>query len=123
MDNGRFVINTDAEGHRRTRGRDEPAAEGRPTVLMVGDSFVLSIAADDQEIFPWILAHEMPLNVVNLGVLGYGTDQELVSLEAYLETHAAVNVRDVIVFVATNDFTDVQVDYGYLGRNKPFFKD
>ena len=69
----------------------------------------MSTAADDHEAFPWILAHEMPLNVVNLGVLGYGTDQELVSLEAYLEAHPALNVRDVVVFVAANDFTDVQV--------------
>jgi hypothetical protein len=119
---GQFVISTDAEGHRLTRRPDEGAAKGSSTALIVGDSFIMSTAVDDHETFAWILAHEMDRNVVNLAVLGYGTDQELVSLEAYLEAHPAVDVRDVVVFVAANDFTDVQKRFQYLGRSKPCFQ-
>jgi hypothetical protein len=119
---GQFVINTDAEGHRLTRRRDEPAIEGKPTLLVLGDSFAQGIAVEDHETFPWILAHDLGLNVVNLGVLGYGTDQELVDLEAYLEAHPRLDVRDILVMVATNDFMDVQLDHHYLGRSKPHFR-
>ncbi len=121
-DGGQFVINTDAEGHRITRGADEPSAAGSPTVLIVGDSYAQSTGVEDREAFPWILAHEMPLNVVNLGVLGYGTEQELISLEAYLEAHPVLDVRDIVVFITANDFSDVQCNYHYLGRNKPRFR-
>jgi hypothetical protein len=115
-------MSTDALGHRLTRAIDEPPSENRPTVIVVGDSFAQSAGVDDRDAFPWIIAHDLPVNVVNLGVLGYGTDQELVSLEAYLEAHPAVNVRDVVVFVSHNDFFDVQIDYHYLARHKPRFQ-
>jgi hypothetical protein len=60
--------------------------------------------------------------VVNLGVLGYGTDQELVSLAAYLETHPALPIRDIVVLVFDNDFIDVQTSsHPALGRSKPRF--
>jgi hypothetical protein len=119
---GQFVINTDSEGHRCTRKRGDDAGAERPTVLLVGDSYVQSTGVEDDESFPWILAHETPLNVVNLGVLGYGTDQELVGLESYLDNHPTTNVRDVVVFVTANDFVDVQSDSHYLGRSKPRFE-
>jgi len=119
---GQYMMSTDAEGHRLTRPADAPAAASSPTVLVVGDSFVQGAAVDDAQAFPWILAHEMAVNVVNLGILGYGTDQELVSVQTYLEAHPDLDVRDVVVFVAPNDFTDVQVDYSYLGRSKPRFQ-
>ena len=119
---GQYTISTDAEGHRLTRGVDEPADATRPTVIVVGDSYVQCTAVNDSDAFPWILAHEMPVNVVNLAVLGYGTDQELVSLESYLEAHPNLGVRDVVVLVSANDFIDVQLDYHYLARSKPRFR-
>jgi len=118
---GRFVINTDSEGHRITRRASEPISANRPTIIVVGDSFVQSTGVDDAETFPWIVASEMPVNVVNLGVLGYGTDQELVNLDAYLQAHSTIDVRDVVVLVCTNDFMDVQTDFHYLARTKPRF--
>jgi hypothetical protein len=119
---GRYVISTDAEGHRLTHPPgQQPAATN--TVLLVGDSFVQGQAVDDKDTFAWVLASGMSVNVVNLGVLGYGTDQELIGLEAFLETHPSLLVRDVVVVVFDNDFLDVQVDYHpALGRSKPRFR-
>ncbi len=119
---GRFVINTDSEGHRLTSRAVEPVSPNHPAILVVGDSFVQSTGVDDDQTFPWLLASEMPVNVINLGVLGYGTDQELISLDAYLQAHPTLNVSDVVVLVCTNDFMDVQTDFHYLARTKPRFQ-
>jgi len=122
-DGGQYVITTDGEGHRITRGLAERSVANEPSVILVGDSFVQGQAVNDSESFAWILAHETSLNVVNLGVLGYGTDQELVSLRAYLEAHPSLEVRDIVVLVFDNDFIDVQVDaHPALGRSKPRFR-
>jgi len=122
-DGGQYVISTDGEGHRITHRTAERSAAINPSVILVGDSFVQGQCVNDTETFAWILAHETSLNVVNLGVLGYGTDQELVSLRAYLEAHPTLEVRDVVVVVFDNDFIDVQVDsHPALGRSKPCFR-
>ena len=119
---GQYRISTDKEGHRITRAFSEQPSASDPTVIMVGDSFIQSMAADDQNTFAWVLAHEMPVNVVNLGVLSFGTDQELICLESFLDAHPNLNVRDVVVFVCGNDFFDVQITSGFLGRSKPRFR-
>ena len=122
-DGGQYVISTDGEGHRITLRAGERSAAINPSVILVGDSFVQGQSVNDSETFGWILAHETSLNVVNLGVLGYGTDQELVCLRAYLEAHPALEVRDVVVLVFDNDFIDVQVGFHpALGRTKPCFR-
>jgi hypothetical protein len=119
---GKYVISTDAEGHRLTRPLDDSTARDQPAVLLVGDSFAQGQAVNDAETFAWVLAHEASLNVINLGVLGYGTDQELITLEAYLEAHRTLKVRDIVLFVFDNDFLDVQISYHpALGRSKPRF--
>jgi lysophospholipase L1-like esterase len=119
---GQHVLSTDQEGHRITLAANERPAAHYPSVIVVGDSYIQSLGANDPETFAWILAHEMPVNVVNLGVLGYGTDQELLTLEAFLEAHATLDVRDIVVFVTENDFVDVQLSSHYLGRRKPRFQ-
>jgi hypothetical protein len=119
---GRYTMSTDEAGHRLTRLRTERARDNRPTVIVLGDSYVQGAAVDDPDTFPWILAHVMDVNVVNLGVLGYGVDQELLSLEAYLEANPALSISDVLAFVSFNDFLDVQTDRHYLARFKPKFQ-
>jgi hypothetical protein len=122
-DGGQYVISTDEEGHRITRRSDERSRAASASVILVGDSFVQGQSVDDQETFAWILAHEASLNVINLGVLGYGIDQELAGLNAFLDAHPRLEVRDIVVLVFDNDFIDVQVDYHpALGRSKPRFK-
>jgi hypothetical protein len=119
---GQYVISTDHQGHRLTRPIHEQAPADSRTVILLGDSYIQPVGANDEESLGWLLAHDMPLDVVNLAVLGYGTDQELVSLESYLADHPAVQVSDVIVFVTENDFTDVQSTYGFLARTRPHFR-
>ena len=119
---GQYIISTDEEGHRITRPPGQCGGANDPTVVVLGDSYIYSMGANDNETFAWLLARDLPFFVVNLGVLGYGTDQELVCLETFLNAHPSLNIRDVVVFVTENDFIDVQISYGYLGRTKPRFQ-
>ncbi len=79
---------TNSEGQRYTTNRQgfrsprDYALDGRFTVLVVGDSFTYGSGADDSEVWPTILQEMRPdLNVINLGVGAYGTDQMLLMLE------------------------------------------
>jgi hypothetical protein len=122
-DGGRYAMSTDDEGHRLTRAAAEPADGSRPALILVGDSFVQGQSVNDPETFGWLLAQEMPLRVVNLGVLGYGTDQELLGLAAYLKSHPSLDVRDIVLVVFENDFIDVQTSaHPALGRSKPLLR-
>jgi hypothetical protein len=119
---GQYQISTDREGHRLTSAPGAPGLATDPTVLLVGDSFTQGAIVDDSETFAWILAMETSWHIVNLGVLGYGTDQELLGLVDYLEAHPSLSVSDIVVLVFENDFVDVQTNYyPPLARSKPRF--
>jgi len=81
------------------RGREVAAARtpGRPRVVMLGDSITFGYGVRDGETFSAVMESlAPPLEVVNLGVQGYGTDQELLKLEregfAYAPDVVVLNV-------------------------------
>lgn len=120
---GQFVISTNAAGYRLTAPLEQSQPEENPVIVLLGDSFVQGVGVNDEETFGWILANETSRSVINLGVLGFGTDQEFVSLNSYIKNNPDVEVQDIFIFVFENDFTDVQVDYEHwLGRSKPHFR-
>jgi hypothetical protein len=122
-DGGRYMISTDEEGHRLTRPPGTHPDGSKPALILVGDSFVQGQSVNDAETFAWILAQELPLRVLNLGVLGYGTDQELLGLSAYLKSHPMLDVKDIVLVVFENDFIDVQTSaHPALGRSKPLLR-
>jgi len=66
------------------RGREYPLARvpGRTRLVMIGDSITFGYGVGDGETFSAVMEALVPrLEVVNLGVQGYGTDQELLKLE------------------------------------------
>lgn len=120
---GHYVISTNDDGYRLTTPEEQSKPETIPVVILVGDSFVQGVGVDDNETFAWLLARDTPWTIVNLGVLGYGTHQELLSLTGYLKDHPNLEVRDIVVFVFDNDFIDVQTKYErWFGRNRPHFQ-
>lgn len=120
---GNFVISTDAKGYRLTHPTTKPTVSTLPTLALVGDSFVQGVGVNDNETFAWILSGETSYNVVNLGVAGYGSDQELVKLEEFFAAEPERKIAHVITIVFDNDFTDVQRSYDpFFGRTKPVFK-
>src|SRR5438128_43073 len=70
---------------------------GRPRMVMLGDSITFCYGVRDGETFSAVMETLDPrLEVVNLGVQGYGTDQELLKLEregfAYAPDVVVLNV-------------------------------
>lgn len=89
------------------RGREYPAARtpGHPRVLMLGDSLAFGYGvADDETSSRQLELREPGLEVVNLAVQGYGTDQALLRFEregvGYAPDAAILN------FCTANDFRD-----------------
>ena len=97
-------------------------APGRSRVLLLGDSLTFGTGVDDGETFAAQLAKLAPaLEPLNLGVSGYGTDQELLLLEREgLPLRPAVVVLDVCV--GNDVFDNALPVYVYDGVTpKPYF--
>lgn len=107
------------------RGRvvEGPVPEGAKRVVMLGDSVTFGIDVADGETFSSLLdSWENGLEVVNLGVQGYGFDQELLKLER----EGLSCSPDVVVLNVSleNDFADIAgPTFLYDSRHpKPYFR-
>lgn len=121
---GSFTATTDDSGQRITDASSAAAGtDRRPAIVIVGDSFAFGLNVDDTATFPWRIAQAKPdRRVINLGVAGWGSDQELLGLERFLAARKPVSVRDIVVLVYENDFRDVQRHLEpFLGYHKPVF--
>ncbi len=82
-------------------------------IVVLGDSFVDGSEVGDDETFTWHLQQQMEaLEVINLGVYGFSTAQELITLERVgLRYHP-----DLVVLVTmTNDYTDNLLNISSFG--------
>lgn len=96
---------TNSHGWRDAERTFEKSA-GMRRAVVIGDSFTFGIDVDDGERFTDLLPHFVErLEVVNLGVAGYGTDQEL----RVLEIEAFRYDPDVIILTicVANDLDDI----------------
>jgi hypothetical protein len=104
------------------RGPDDMSLTGSPPrrrVLVLGDSYVWGFGVGQDEIFSNPRVHGGNVEILNLGVSGYGTDQEYL---LYLRTGTNFTVDKVVV--ALTPYNDIENNlepeqYGYL---KPVFK-
>jgi hypothetical protein len=100
------------------------AAQPEPTrsrVVMLGDSVTFGHGVGDDETFCAVLSRDPRVEGVNLGVPGYGTDQELIRLE---REGLALRPRAVVLNVClANDFYDNVLPVALFdGRApKPYF--
>lgn len=89
-------------------------------IVVLGDSLVWGYGVNQQETFTALLEQNCPgMEVINLGVSGYGTDQELILLQK-----EGIRFRPdlVVVVITPNDFqTNVQTK-AYLVYHKPVFE-
>jgi len=73
---------TVADGQRRTSA-NPPAG---PIVIATGCSFTFGHGVNDGDSWPWLLQERLPnYHVVNVGTMGYGTDQALLAAERQLK--------------------------------------
>jgi hypothetical protein len=98
----------------------ELATTDRPTIAFIGDSFVWGYDAQAEERFTDVLRARLPRHrVVNAGVTGYGTDQELLLLRRLWDTIRPSAV--VLVFCSANDRFNNTTNSWRDGPYKPYF--
>ena len=116
-DGGMWHVVTDQEG---IRG---PAAwqPGRDVHLLVlGDSFAFGEGVDLDERFDTLLQERFAnLSVINLGVMGYGPDQELIRARRWTGDLRAGDI--VLLLTYGNDFLDL-ARTTHSGRSKPWLE-
>jgi hypothetical protein len=94
--------------------------DARPTMMVIGDSFVWGLDSEADERFTDLLRSRMPgTNIVNAGVSGYGTDQEYLLLQRLWPKIAPDVV--VLVFCTENDRLDNSTSVRYESYQKPYF--
>jgi GDSL-like Lipase/Acylhydrolase family len=77
------AVRVNSQGFRADREYAEVPPPGVTRVVAVGDSFTYGQGVEAHEAFPALLERSLPAaEVVNLGVAGYGTDQQLLMLES-----------------------------------------
>ena len=108
-------IRIDSDGR-----RGEPAGftDGRPKVVFVGDSLTFGWGNPAEDIFPFLIGRMLDVEVVNLGVSGYGTDQEYLTLR---REGLPLGPAAVVLAFSPNDLLEVVADRKY-GWTKPRFR-
>jgi lysophospholipase L1-like esterase len=99
----------------------EPAPARKPTVLVLGDSFVWGYDVEANERFTELLRAKLPdARIVNAGVPGYGTDQEYLLLARVWSTFKPDVV--VLMFCTGNDRADNSANMRNGGYYKPYLE-
>lgn len=98
-------------------------ADGVFRVLAMGDSYVLGVGVDEAHLFTTrlqsLLSETLAAEVVNMGVNGYSTDQQLLQYEALGQR---LNADLVILVACDNDFDGIEEDFAYRAYYKPYFE-
>jgi len=92
----------------------------KPGLLVLGDSFVWGFDVEAPERFTEKLQARHPdWNLFNLGVSGYGTDQEFLLLQQQFDRHQPKVV--FLVFCVESDLDDNRTNLRYGRYYKPYF--
>jgi hypothetical protein len=105
-----------------SRGFRDPEhiIDGKPSIVFLGDSFVWGYDVDASERFVDLLRLRLPgWSLYNLGVSGYGTDQEYLLLKRHYDFYRPDIV--FLVFCVDNDRIDNTHNHRYGGYYKPYF--
>ncbi|MEM7305734.1 MAG: GDSL-type esterase/lipase family protein [Planctomycetota bacterium] len=105
-------IRINAEGYRDAT----PPAPGARPIVTLGDSMTFGWGVEEREAFPALLEDATGVPVANLGVSGFGTDQQLLLFD---RDGARREPRAVVLTVCANDVEEVSRRRMY-GRSKPF---
>ncbi len=109
-------IRTDSQGRRGAGG--DPALSGRSIVVFVGDSITLGWGVELEQSFPALIGERLDVEAVNLGVSGYGTDQQYLQLR---RDGLPLSPAAVVLTSSENDYVEVMSDWKY-GWTKPRYR-
>lgn len=107
-----FHVTHNAQG---LRDKDHPYEKptGVTRILALGDSFVWGFGVAQDELFSEIIERDNPrIEVINMGVSGYGTDQQFLT---YTEEGYKYHPDLVVLAFYANDYTEIatSLSYGY----------
>lgn len=109
-------IRTNASGYRTEESWAKYAAR---RILILGDSFAFGEGINVEDRFDTRLSEKhSKWAFMNLGVMGYGTDQELIAGRAYCDDLGAGDI--LILLTYFNDYVDI-LRQQFAGRSKPWF--
>jgi hypothetical protein len=102
------------------RDGEHEYARGDPRrrVLVLGDSFAWGYGVEQGERFSEVLERDHGAEVINAGVSGYSTDQELLF---YRSEGAKYEVDLVVLLFCGNDETENYKEHVYFVYHKPWF--
>lgn len=99
----------------------EHGPKTRPRLVVLGDSFVWGFDVEAEERFTERLRERLPdVDVANLGVSGFGTDQTLLLFQQQASFYAPDVV--LLIFAAENDREDNVTNRRYGPYYKPYFE-
>ena len=109
------AFHIDANGW-RVKSPDEVVDFDRPTILFTGESVASGFGLPYEDTYPSMIGDDLHVQVVNVAVQGYGSDQ------AYLRMHEALPrfhhpVAAVTLVVPTQIHRNVAIDRPRLGLN------
>jgi hypothetical protein len=120
----RFPVRLNSIGLRGPETRlDRPEERGR--VLVFGDSYVFGVGVEEERLLTThlarLLAPHFPsgVEVLNLGVAGYSTDQQVL---LWQELGSRLSPDLVILVVCDNDYLGNTENFAYRQYYKPYFE-
>ncbi len=116
----RYRLSYNAHGYRPPDHTYEKP-DGVLRVVVLGDSYTDGSEVGDQETFTWHLQQRLAgVEVINLGVYGYSTTQELITLDHVGFKYAP----DLVLLVTTtNDYRDNHINISSFGPRPRFMVD
>ncbi len=101
------------------RDIEHPKKSNKHRIAFLGDSFVWGYDVNAEDRFTELLRSELPdVEIVNLGVSGYGTDQEYLLLKKVFDN---ILPDEVVLIITPNDKSDNSSNMRYGGYYKPYF--
>ncbi|MBN1405713.1 MAG: hypothetical protein JW946_04270 [Candidatus Omnitrophica bacterium] len=111
--------------NKNLRGKEHPyeKPKGAKRIIVLGDSFAFGLGVEDEETFSYKLEQLFKANgenveVVNMGVDGFGTTQEWLLLKEEGIKYSPDMI--ICLFFTGNDIENNSRGFEY-GQNKPFF--
>ncbi len=98
----------------------EHVIEDKPRLMVLGDSFVWGYDVEEEDRFTEVLRKKLPgWSIYNLGVSGYGTDQEYLLLQSQVGFYDPDLV--VLLFTTMNDPLDNMTNFNFGAYYKPYY--
>ena len=114
----KITVKNNSLGFRDIEFTDNPDKEN---IVFLGDSYVWGYDVEQEERFTEALRKKTNgYDIYNLGVSGYGTDQEFLLLKKYFDKFKPKIV--FLNFCTNNDFKDNVTNVRYGGYLRPYFK-